>query len=855
MLINKMRKLLTILLIAVSSTASAQWFGVTGTAQKNLISGKYRWNFGVNGIFDPILASYVDSIANLKVNKTVTVAGKPLSSNVTLTKADVLLPNVDNTSDLLKPVSTATLTALNLKANTNSPSLTGIPLAPTATAGTNNTQLATTAYVTTAVSAATIPDATTLVKGKIKLAGDLSGTADLPTVPALLDKVDKTTTVNGHLLSSNVVVTKGDVGLGNVDNTSDVNKPISSAQQSALDLKADGFYQLPNGKNVVDFLIDGKNARVITSNNYSVTGVPQKLAIFFHFYGGNYTTTPSSKLRDSLLNNGYSIASISAGETWGNEKGQQLYLKLYNHVIKKLNVDKQPIAVSASMGTLTAFNTINRNTIPFRAFISTIGVVNLGEYYGRAVGFGAGNDIQTAYQFSTPADSTKAFFGFDPYTRLKTVFGDTTYKVSCPVYFINGAIDASTPIRYTSRIYTGLTRSYSNSVLEIVPGVGHDTAIVTSAIANRVMLWLKSNPLTTRALPDTALVLKANNGIIMRDKVLGSAQRNFIDFRKNDGIRRGLFGFLDPSTMGNDGMAWINNYGSIGIFSETISNEISLGVVNSSNILTKNFTLNSTGLNIKLPTTIDATLRVRGGLRVERISTDLQYTNIDHEAGATTILAKNGSSAAYSQVIISQGNNVSDRVVLSADGNGKIAIPLGASLSIAPTAATDIVRKTELDLKANTASPGLTGVPTAPTATAGTNTNQLATTAFVQGAVSAAIITSGTYTPTVTLISNTTSATVQPATYSRIGNVVTVYGRVSVTATATGDGSFRVSIPIASTFTTTSDGSGIGSCTDIQLERGYLTSNSVTNDMTVGFQAYTAGLARTLNYSYQYIIK
>lgn len=43
-------------------------------------------------------------------------------------------------------------------------------------------------------------------------------------------KVPKTTTVNGHALSADVTVTKGDVGLGNVDNTSDANKPISTAQ-------------------------------------------------------------------------------------------------------------------------------------------------------------------------------------------------------------------------------------------------------------------------------------------------------------------------------------------------------------------------------------------------------------------------------------------------------------------------------------------------------------------------------------------------------------------------------------------------------------------------------------------------
>lgn len=43
--------------------------------------------------------------------------------------------------------------AVNTKANTISPTFTGTPLAPTATAATNTTQLATTEFVTTAISA------------------------------------------------------------------------------------------------------------------------------------------------------------------------------------------------------------------------------------------------------------------------------------------------------------------------------------------------------------------------------------------------------------------------------------------------------------------------------------------------------------------------------------------------------------------------------------------------------------------------------------------------------------------------------------------------------------------------------
>lgn len=64
-----------------------------------------------------------------------------------VTKAQVGLGNVDNTSDVNKPVSTATQTALNLKANLVSPTFTGTPEAPTASVGTSSTQIATTAFV------------------------------------------------------------------------------------------------------------------------------------------------------------------------------------------------------------------------------------------------------------------------------------------------------------------------------------------------------------------------------------------------------------------------------------------------------------------------------------------------------------------------------------------------------------------------------------------------------------------------------------------------------------------------------------------------------------------------------------
>ncbi len=70
-----------------------------------------------------------------------------------------------------------------LKAPLASPTFTGDAIAETATAGDNDTSLATTAFVTNAVTAAA-PNASITVIGKILLAGDLTGTHLLPTIAA-----------------------------------------------------------------------------------------------------------------------------------------------------------------------------------------------------------------------------------------------------------------------------------------------------------------------------------------------------------------------------------------------------------------------------------------------------------------------------------------------------------------------------------------------------------------------------------------------------------------------------------------------------------------------------------------------
>ena len=89
------------------------------------------------------------SLSNVpNLDTTAAVAHTPLTNNPhSVTATQVGLGNCDNTADLDKPISTLAQAALDLKADLNSPALTGNPTAPTQASADNSTKVATTAYV------------------------------------------------------------------------------------------------------------------------------------------------------------------------------------------------------------------------------------------------------------------------------------------------------------------------------------------------------------------------------------------------------------------------------------------------------------------------------------------------------------------------------------------------------------------------------------------------------------------------------------------------------------------------------------------------------------------------------------
>lgn len=98
--------------IPAASSANLGWYRIVTTAGTTAIDGVSDWQVGDWIVSNGTKWDKVDS--SDQVNS---VNGK--QGTVVLVKADVGLANADNTSDLNKPISTATQTALNGKANTS----------------------------------------------------------------------------------------------------------------------------------------------------------------------------------------------------------------------------------------------------------------------------------------------------------------------------------------------------------------------------------------------------------------------------------------------------------------------------------------------------------------------------------------------------------------------------------------------------------------------------------------------------------------------------------------------------------------------------------------------------------------
>jgi hypothetical protein len=129
----------------LTSTELGYLDGITSSVQTQIgaaataLSNHEADTTNIHGIADTSVLATTTNVATAKseaISEAGTAADTKVSTAVAaLTKSSVGLANVDNTSDVNKPVSTATQTELDLKAPKASPTFTGTVVLPAVTAG------------------------------------------------------------------------------------------------------------------------------------------------------------------------------------------------------------------------------------------------------------------------------------------------------------------------------------------------------------------------------------------------------------------------------------------------------------------------------------------------------------------------------------------------------------------------------------------------------------------------------------------------------------------------------------------------------------------------------------------------
>lgn len=117
-----------------------------------------------------------------------------------------------------------------------------------------------------------------------------------------------------------------------------------------------------------------------------------------------------------------------------------------------------------------------------------------------------------------------------------------------------------------------------------------------------------------------------------------------------------------------------------------------------------------------------------------------------------------------------------------------------------------------------------------------------------------ASVISGTYTPTLSNTTNIAASTAYVCQYMRVGNVVTVSGRVDIdpTAASSADTILGISLPIASDFTSTTQLSGAAACVFPSIPAAVF-ADATNNRASLEFAATDTSI-RIWHFNFTYLI-
>lgn len=129
-----------------------------------------------------------------------------------------------------------------------------------------------------------------------------------------------------------------------------------------------------------------------------------------------------------------------------------------------------------------------------------------------------------------------------------------------------------------------------------------------------------------------------------------------------------------------------------------------------------------------------------------------------------------------------------------------------------------------------------------------------ATKKYADDKVSALNAVSGTWTPTLTNVTNVTSSTARTCNYIRVGGMVHFSGTIDVTPTDVNPSTVRCTLPVASNFTSEYDATGtVTALTAVSAARfGNVTADTTNDAIIIQLVAGNSGTSMRVNFTGSY---
>ncbi len=691
-----------------NQTISAGGTGETNTASNVGVGGVgvFKQKTGANLEFRNINA------ASTKVTVVSDTANNEIDIDVT--EANLTLGNIGGTLPITKGGTGATsasaaLTALGgattasvaLKADIASPSFTGVPLAPTPTAGDSTTKVATTAFVGTAISTKADTSALTSHTGNTSnphsttasqvgaIATTARGTANgvasldsstlvpdaqLPTTVARTSDVTTSLTLKANLASptftGTVAVPNQTAGDSSTKaaNTAFVTtglstKADSATVTSALALKADTTA-------LTTHISDTANPHGVTASQVGNTVAQWNAS---QLRGKAISTTAPTSGQVLVYNSAtdtYEPSTVSGGGGGGGAVGAILQVKT-----AELGTEFSYVNNPAT-NTTTLFSisiTPGSTSSKFLLSVNLSGIESTGLF---RIILLRNSTVITERRIDPSASSAYESCIFDLLDSPATTSA-ITYSISI------GATTIST--NYVNRLAASYNQGYSSLVaMEVGAASGGGSGSTTLATLTDVAI---SSPTDGQSLTYNATTSKWVNSTVS-----------------------GGGGSGEINTASNIGTA------GVGIFKQKTGVNFELKKLNSG--------------STKVSITDDTT---NNEVDVDVVEANLTHDNI----GGTLSISKGGTGATSASAALT----ALGAIPLTQKGAASGVATLDSSTLVPDAQISSNIARTatvasDLALKANLASPTFSGVVAAPTPTAGDNTTKIATTAFVTTAVS-----------------------------------------------------------------------------------------------------------------------